>query len=181
MRTHRMLDRRMIEVRGFKWPHRPTAAAMAYLLDEDAFGIWLGIARGNPWWAADGSCSGVFEMSFVKVVPRGTFWTACFNPVDPVIDVDIVLPVRWGDAALDEIDLELDILRSADGNVRVRDREEFDRVLEAWAMPGSVVAQAEETCAWVRTMVELGAEPFGNVGSKCLSRFLAEVSDAVHS
>jgi hypothetical protein len=83
-----------IEVRGFKWPRRPTAVAVATLLGEDEFGRWLGIREGQPWWDADGLTSGVFEASFVKVVPTGTFWTACFNLDDPVIDVDIVLPVQ---------------------------------------------------------------------------------------
>ena len=171
-----MFDRPLIEVRGFKWPRRPTAVAVTYLLGEDAFGRWLGVAEGDPWWAADGSRSGVFEMSFVKVVPSDTFWTACFNPVDPVVDVDIVLPVRWVDDVLEEVDLELDILRSAGGSVRVRDREELARVREAWAMPGDVAAQAEATCERVRALVELGIEPFGAVGRAWLSRFLAEAA-----
>jgi hypothetical protein len=166
----------MIEVRGFKWPRRPTGVAMAYLLGEDAFGRWLGVTGGDPWWAADGSRSGVFVMSFVKLVPDGTFWTACFNPFDPVVDVDIVLPVRWIGDTLEEIDLELDILRSANGAVRVRDREEFERVRQVWAMPGDIAAQAEATCDRVRALVERGAEPFGEVGQAWLSRFLAEVT-----
>ncbi len=173
-----MSGRRAIEVRGFKWPRRPTAVAMAYLLGEDAFGRWLGVARGDPWWAADGSRSGVFETSLVKVVPSGTFWTACFYPADPAVDVDIVLPVSWIDDALEELDLELDILRSADGRVYVRDRDEFERVREAWAMPGDIVTQAEAACEQVRVLVEQGAEPFGDVGRAWLAHFMREVGDA---
>ena len=100
----------------------------------------------GAWCATDRSRSGVFELSFVKLVPNGTFWTACFNAVDPAVDVDIVLPVRWIDDALEEIDLELDILRSADG--AVRDREAFDRVRQEWTMPDDIAAQAEETWSW---------------------------------
>jgi hypothetical protein len=100
-----MSSQRVIEVLGFKWPRRCTAIAVACLLGEDAFGPWLGVAGGTRWWAADRSRSGVFERSFVKLVPSGTFWTACFHPVDPVVDVDIVLLVRWVDGALEEVDL----------------------------------------------------------------------------
>jgi hypothetical protein len=173
-----MSNYRVIEVRGFKWPRRSTAVAAACLLGEDAFGRWLGIATGAPWWAADRSRSGVFEGSFVKLVPSGTFWTACFQPVDPVVDVDIVLPVRWVDGALEEVDLELDILRSANGSVQVRDREAFARVRAARAMPDDVAKQAEETCERIRARVERGAEPFGAVGRGWLSRFLAEAGAA---
>ena len=171
----RLSDRRLIEVRGFKWPRRPLGVAVACLLGEDEFGRWLGIAQDNPWWTVDGSRSGVFETSFVKLVPRGTFWTACFQPVDPVIDVDVVLPVQWVGDVLEEVDLELDILRFADGSVRVRDQDELDGVRKAWAMPDDIATQAEDTCEQVRALVELGAEPFGQAGRRWLDRFLAEV------
>ena len=173
-----MSNRRVIEVRGFKWPRRSTDVTVACLLGEDAFGRWLGVARGTLWWAADRSRSGVFERSLVKLVPSGTFWTACFHPVDPVVDVDIVLPVRWVDGALEEVDLELDILRYTDSGVQVRDREAFTRVQKAWAMPDDIAEQAEETCERVRALVERGAEPFDAVGRAWLSRFLAEVDTA---
>ena len=169
-----MSNRRTIEVRSFKWPRRPTSVTMASLLGEDEFGQWLGVAGGDPWWAADRSRSGVFEMSLVKLVPSGTFWTACFYPTDPVVDVDIVLPVRWLHNALEEVDLELDVLRSADGSVHVRDWEDFNCVREVWAMPNYVAARAEKTCDWVCELLELGVEPFGDVGRAWLARFLAE-------
>ena len=173
-----MSNFQVIQVRSFKWPHRPTAETTAYLLGTDTFGRWLGVASGTPWWSADHSRSGVFEMPLVKLVPDGTFWTACFHPNDPVVDVDIVLPVHWSDDTLEEVDLELDILRSADGSVRVRDREAFTLVQQAWAMPADIVTQAEETCEKIREQVEQGAKPFGAVGRAWLSRFLEEIGAA---
>lgn len=165
-----------IEVRGFKWPRRPTAVTTARLLGVDSFGRWLGVARGEPWWAADRSRTGVFEQALVKLVTNGTFWTVCFHPVDPVVDVDIVLPVQWAGNVLEEIDLELDILRFADGSVQVRDQDVFDQVRTTWAIPGEIVRQAETTCAQIRDLVERGAEPFGEVGHAWLARFLAETA-----
>jgi len=162
-----------IEVRGFKWPRRSTTVAVAHLLGEDAFGHWLGVTKGSRWWAADRSMSGVFKTSFVKVVPNGTFWTACFNPIDPVVDVDIVLPVQWVDGALEEIDLELDVVRYVNGSVYVRDQGEFDRVRAI--MPDDIATQAEKECKRLRELVERGVEPFGDVGRAWLSRFLTEV------
>lgn len=102
--------------------------ATAPLLGEDTFGRWLGIARGELWWDRDGTRTGRFDHSFVKLVPRGTFWTVCFHTMEPLIDVDIVLPVRWYGGVLEEVDLELDVLRSASGRVSVRDQAEFDRI-----------------------------------------------------
>lgn len=170
-----MSARPLITVRGFKWPRRPTAVAPATLLGTDAYGRWLGIAAGQPWRAADGSHAGVFDHSFVKLVPSGTFWTACFHPHDPVVDVDIVLPVRWRGATLEEVDLELDILRAADGQVAVRDQEAFARVAAQWPMPVAVRRAAERTCAQIAVALTRRAEPFGEVGAAWLAGFLREL------
>lgn len=167
----------MIEVRSFKWPRRPTSLAMTHLLGEDEYGRWLGVIRGAQWRMADGSSEGVFVASFVQLVPDDTFWTSCFTIADPVIDVDIVLPVRWIDDALEQIDLELDVLGFVDGSVRVRDQDEFARVRAVWPMPEDVAARAEETCEQLRQMVEQRAEPFGDVGRARLSRFLTEIGE----
>jgi len=162
----------VVEVRVFKWPRRPTSVVEARLLGEDEFGRWLGVASGEPWMSGDRSPGGVFLAPLVKLVPSGTFWTACFHPTDAVVDVDIVLPVQWTDGALAEVDLELDVLRSTDGAVRMRDRDAFDRVRAEYAMPADIAARAEETCERLRALVERGAEPFGDVGRGWLTRFL---------
>lgn len=171
----------LIEVRGFKWPRRPTATALAYLLGQDTFGHWLGVRSGDPWWAADRSRSGVFGTSFVKLVPTQTFWTACFNAEGHVVDVDIVLPAVWRAGVLEEVDLELDILRSISGEVSVRDQDAFDQVRQDWGMPDHIAAQAEATCAQIYALVAHNAEPFGTVGHQWLARFLAAASDPLAS
>jgi hypothetical protein len=156
--------------------------AVASLLGEDAFGNWLGIARGNAWWSADRTRTGLFDHSFVKLVPRETFWTVCFHAMEPqlpylqqaLVDVDIVLPVRWRDGAIEEVDLELDILRSADGRVCVRDQDKFDQMRIDWALPEDITAQALATCEEIRLRVERGADPFGEVGEAWLSRFVRD-------
>ena len=166
-----------VEVRGFKWPRRPVAIAEGTFLGEDAFGRWLGFRRGDPWWTQDRSETGVFEASLVKLVPNDTFWTACFHPVDPVVDVDIVLPVSWRDHVLEEVDLELDVLRYADGRVLVRDQDTFEQARVRWDMPDEIAAQAEVACEQILTNVQYGDEPFGTVGQAWLVGFLSNTED----
>ena len=101
----------------------------------------------------------------------------CFHPLDPVVDVDIVLPVQWVDTLLEEVDLELDVLRFADGSIRVRDQDTFAEVRRAWAMPEELANRAETTCAQVRTLVAQHAEPFGDAGRAWLEQFLAPDDD----
>jgi uncharacterized protein len=162
----------MIEIRGFKWPNRPTSVAFASLLGEDTFGRWLGIARGDAWWSADRIGGGVFDHSFVKLIPVETFWTVCFHTVEPLVDVDIVLPVSWCGDVVEEVDLELDVLRSAEGNVWVRDQEAFDQLRSERALPGDIAAKAVKTCEEIRLRVEAREEPFGKIGEAWLSRFV---------
>ena len=163
-----------VEIHGFKWPKRPTSVGVFSLLGEDSFGEWIGIARGDAWWSADRTRSGYFDRPFVKLVPRETFWTVCFHSIDPLIDVDIVLPVRRYDGVIEEVDLELDVLRTADGRVQVRDQDIFDRMRTDWALPDDIAAQAQATCKEIRRCVESGAEPFGKVGGNWLSQFVGQ-------
>jgi hypothetical protein len=114
----------------------------------------------------------VFAHSFVKLVPAGTFWTACFHPHDPVVDVDIVLPVRWRGATLEEVDLELDILRTADGQVVIRDQAAFAQVIAQWPMPAPLSQAADRTCRQIAAAVTHQTEPFGAVGAAWLAAFL---------
>ena len=86
--------------------------------------------------------------------------------------MDIILPARWEDATVEEVDLELDILRHADGTVCVRDEDKFERVRREWNMPDEIALQATAACEQVRTLVEQSVEPFGKVGVAWLSSFI---------
>jgi hypothetical protein len=149
------------------------SGTIAQYLGEDQFGRWIGVFEGDPWWNAERTRHGVFIEPLVKVIPEGTFWTACFYPGATAVDVDIVVPVIWNDDVLEEIDLEMDILRSADGVVSVRDEDEFERVRREWNMPDEIAERALETFAQIREEVALGVEPFGDVGERWLRDFLS--------
>jgi uncharacterized protein len=169
-----LTDRQTLEIQVVKWPDRRMGIARVKVLGEDQFGRWLGVVAGSPWWVADGSDSGVFITSFVKLIPVNTYWSVCFNHVDPIVDVDIILPVHWRDDIVEEVDLELDVLRFADGTVSVRDQDEFDRVRAFYAMPAEIAERALTTCEEIRVMIELGEEPFATAGFAWLERFLGE-------
>lgn len=83
-----------------------------------------------------------------------------------------MLPVRWQDDVLEQVDLDLDVLRT-DGKVWVRDRDKFEQVRKEWPMPDEIASKAEETSERVRESAEMGTEPFGHVGQKWLADFLA--------
>jgi len=164
-----------IEIRSFKWPRRPTyIPSPLQFLGEDEFGRWLGVAAGIPWRSADGTRSGVMEHPLVKLVPPDTYWTCCFHPVDPVIDIDLVLPVRWLENAFEEIDLELDVLRFADGRIEVRDQAEFARLHQELGLSATTAAKVTQTAEELCTLLAQGAEPFASIGRERLARFMAD-------
>jgi hypothetical protein len=163
-----------IEVRGFKLPRRPTSVALASSLGEDQYGHWLGLRKGSPWWAADGFNSGTFSHSFVKLVPSNTFWSVCFHPGELVVDVDIILPVTRKGHILEEIDLELDVLRSRDGKVWIRDQDTFERLQIHGGLPLDIATKAMATCQQIHAFVEQSVEPFGSVGISWLTGFLQQ-------
>lgn len=171
-------DHPVIEIRGFKWPHRPTSVAMAYLIGEDSFGKWVGIAKGTPLRDTGGLRTGVFEVSFVKLFPKDTFWTACFGDGDILIDVDISLPVTWLDNVVEEVDLELDVLCTADWQIYARDHEKLIQVREMFSMPSHISEQAERTCQDIQQQIEQRIEPFGHVGFMWLRQFLSVLQAA---
>jgi hypothetical protein len=163
---------RLIEIRSFKLPQRAISAAQAHLLGEDVYGQWPGITQGSLWSSADGSRSGIFTHSFVKLVPMDTLWTACFQDRDPIVDVDIVAPVKWIDDTLEEVDLELDILQYADGSVSVRDQNVFHYICEHWNIAKAIAAQAEQACQQICTLLKERQEPFSSIGHRWLSLHL---------
>lgn len=56
----------------------------------------------------------------------------------------------------------------------MREREEFDCVWDVYALPDVIAMQALDICEQVRALVELGAEPFAEVGRTWFTRFLAD-------
>lgn len=165
----------LMAIHGFKWPKRPTAQATGYLLGADQFGHWLGIAAGSAWQHNNGQ-HGRFEQAFVKLIPSHAYWSACFNLHDKLIDVDIVLPNQWHDQLVEEIDLEIDLLKLADGSIEIRDQAEFAAVCQRWPMSAAIIEQVHATTTQIYQQLQAQVEPFKHVGAQRLAQFLQHVA-----
>lgn len=168
-----------IEVRVFKWPRRATTIARVRYLGEDEFGQWIGATGEDSWRHADRSTEHKFKAPLVKLIPSNTYWTACFHPAEPLVDVDIVLPATWTGNVLEEVDLELDILRMNDGRVTVRDQDLFEKVRATYNMPNHVAEQAQATCRELQTLVEQPIEPFATVGQQWLAHLMESTNGSL--
>lgn len=163
-----------IRIHGFKWPKRPMAQAIGYLLGADQYGYWIGIAAGGVWHHSNGQ-QGRFEQSFVKLIPYNAYWSACFNPSDTLIDVDIVLPNNWNHRLVEEIDLEIDLLKMDDGRLEIRDEADFAEVCQRWPMPANLIEQVQATTKHIYQQLHEEAEPFKLVGAQWLADFLQQL------
>ncbi len=165
----------LIAIHGFKWPKRPTAQTTGYLLGADQYGHWLGIVAGSLWHASNGQ-QGSFEHSFVKLITHDAYWSACFNLSGKLIDVDIVMPNMWNDQLVEEIDLEIDLLKLDDGRLEIRDQAEFAAVCQTWPMPPSIVDQVHATTTEIYQQLHDQVEPFKTIGPQRLAWFLQQLT-----
>lgn len=152
------------------WRHDPM-----FVLGEDEHGIWLGgtertfLKKGEVDPPTDRSEAGFFvDDPFVQlVVPEG-WWTLIFNGPDRPPErishyVDIVTPPEFGPAEVRWVDLDLDIIRQANGDLFVDDEDEFLAHIDLLDYPPMWVDRARSEAARIYLAMERSDEPFGAV------------------
>jgi hypothetical protein len=145
-------------------------------LGEDEHGIWLGAPAGTPLRRGDSVTK--ISPAFAALMPSG-LWTAVFNDVTPDspfgydLYIDVCTPPVWDGDTVTAIDLDLDVVRTLDGEVRLEDEDEFVEHAAAMDYPQHIVAAARAAAAAMFTAVEAGDEPFDEVGRAWLARAMA--------
>ena len=71
------------------------------------------------------------------------------------------------------VDLDLDVIRTRDGDLLLDDEDEFDEHRVTLGYPADVVALARRTADELMTAAAVGHEPFGPAGSRWLARLEA--------
>jgi hypothetical protein len=151
-----------------KWGDRPHWEFDARYLGEDDHGHWLGIPTGTHQ-ERPGAVF-VNRTDLVGLVPHDRAWLATFHApgfhVRTYVDMTTV-PV-WDDAGgpddatvLRAVDLDLDVVETAEGVVFVDDEDEFAEHRERFGYPADVVALAEAARDEVLDAVRHHHEPFG--------------------
>jgi protein associated with RNAse G/E len=74
--------------------------------------------------------------------------------------VDITTPPVWDGRTLRAVDLDLDVVREAEGRLYVDDEDEFAEHRVAFGYPDDVAAGAEQSCARVRAALAAGHPPY---------------------
>lgn len=158
-----------------KWDHREHWSFDTDWLGDDEHGVWLGIALGCVATSPLGSFA--WDRIAVMLIPYDEPWTAQFmtpatgpTMTDHLVYVDITTPAAWNGDTVTMVDLDLDVVRSADGSVFVDDEDEFAEHAANWEYPAEVVSLAEKSCATTVARLAEEREPFGAVGAAWLTR-----------
>lgn len=164
---------REVVVAYTKHPGTPHWTHETVELGRDEHGVWLGMAvgaryrkGGEPWRAN--------EVAAVLCVPDDGWWCLLHNgPEHRIRDyVDICTPPVWDGDRVEMVDLDLDVVRTAEGVTEVVDRDEFRDHTVRLGYPPSWVQAAERTAAEVRDLLAAEAPPFGAVAAAWHERFV---------
>ena len=154
-----------------KWGDLPHWELAATYLGADEHGDWIGIPVGTPM--ARPGASFTTEVAQVGLVPRGVGWVSTFHAPGWRIAtyVDMTAVPWWDGTTCRTVDLDLDVIRTGDGDVLLDDEDEFAEHQVRYGYPAEVVALAEESAAWVLQAVLEERAPFdGSTADRWLSR-----------
>jgi uncharacterized protein len=138
-------------------------------LGRDQYGSWYGAFQGVQLQRGEEPPVS-WECDFVLLVPASGDWVACFNSAGKYpIYIDVTGPVSTVDGTVSAVDLDLDVVRLADGQVRLLDEDEFADHQLRFGYPAEVVGAAVETARTLLEDVGLRREPFDTVGPAWLA------------
>lgn len=144
----------------------------ALRLGEDEHGVWLGCPTGTAMRRGSESPV-VFGHPFVLLIPRDSWWTACFNaePNKTEIYCDITTVPRWPDAGtVTMVDLDLDVIRRRSGRIFLDDEDEFAEHQVRYGYPADVIDSARRSADRLMTAVTSRAEPFADAHRDWIKR-----------
>ena len=143
-----------------KWPDRPHSEFIGVYLGSDRHGRWVGARAGTACRRREVA----FEQrsDWVTLLPDAGGWCAGFyDPALPTeVYVDIAGGTAWDGAAVTTIDLDLDVVRDASGDVRLEDEDDFARHQVAYGYPADLVEAARVTADQVLSAVRDRSAPF---------------------
>lgn len=162
-------------LRFTKWDGRAHWEFDGTVLGSDEHGTWIGFPRGThqarPGFAFD------TEVDSVSLVAPGARSAPTFHAPGIWCDVyvDMTSPVQWDGSTMRAVDLDLDVIRLADGEVRLDDEDEFAAHQVALGYPAEVVTATRRSAEEVLAAVRTAAAPYDGTHERWLA-VLADLS-----
>ncbi len=135
-------------------------------LGEDEHGLWLWSPPGSDMQRGDEPPK-LSKAVNLKLIPDNKWWTAIWSWQREVdLYVDIITPPSWEGDRVTMVDIDLDVVRWADGRVEIADEDEFEQHRVEMEYPERLVDTARATTARLALAVEARHEPFGVVAEE---------------
>lgn len=148
-----------------KWNGQRHWQFMMHRLGEDEHGLWLWAPQGSPMQRGNEPAKESASIN-VKLVPDNKWWTAIWSwQSRQDVYVDIITPPSWSGSKVTMVDMDLDVVRWADGGVEILDEDEFIQHELEFEYPERLVDTARATTARLAIALEAKHEPFGGVGA----------------
>lgn len=130
-------------------------------LGEDDHGVWLFVpANTTARRGRDDYVS--LTHGFVKLIPRGDWWTVDFYPDHPTLScaADIGTPCSWEQGRVVTVDLDLAVVRRVDASVEILDGHVFERHRDEFGYDQHLCDGAVEGADEAASRLKNGQEPF---------------------
>ena len=130
------------------------------VLGEDEYGMWVGCEPGSEQQKGSGPITMTSRPWVFCSVPDA-WWSLVFNGQLPKTHfLDIITPPTINGTRIEMVDLDLDVVRTAAGEVYVDDEDEFLDHQKLYGYPPWMIDKARTTTAELAIAVERNDEPF---------------------
>ena len=164
-----------------KWGDRPHWQFDGTYVGSDEHGDWIGFAAGTLMARPGLEVRPPNDQ--VGLVPaagpdEARSWLATFHAPGGAVQtyVDMTTPPYWEGGVVHAVDLDLDVIKTLEGDVIVDDQDEFDLHRVEHAYPEDVVALALGTRDRVLAAVRDGEPPFDGSHERWLHAFVSMTS-----
>lgn len=162
-----------VTVQFFKYPDLPHWGHEGFILGEDDYGTWMGSPVGSRRWKGAEEFRPV-AADFVMCAPHQGWWHLYYNgasghKLSHFIDIT-TQPIWVAADRVEMVDLDLDVIRTVEGQVEIDDQDEFEvhSIRYGYTEEMNTRAPAEADML-VAALVE-GREPFFEVAEAWLRR-----------
>jgi uncharacterized protein len=153
-----------VSYRMRKWDGSPHRQTMMVYVGSDEFGRWLSIPTSLVEVRQSGSTS-ISRAAHVMLLPHRGCFLAHFNapPSRNAIYADVTTAAEFGldgdGWVITVVDMDLDVVRRADGRTWIEDEDEFAEHTVSYGYPADVVARTRATADALLTVVREELEP----------------------